>query len=41
MITVGVAATIFGVLAGVVGFNWVAFTSLGVGAIAFCMRLLP
>jgi hypothetical protein len=41
MITVGIAATIFGVLAGGVGFNRVAFTSLGVGALAFCMRFLP
>ena len=41
MITVGIAATIFGVLAGGVGFNRAAVTSLGVGAIAFCMRFLP
>jgi hypothetical protein len=41
MITVGIAATIFGVLAGGVGFNRVAFTSLGVGALACCMRFLP
>jgi hypothetical protein len=41
MIAVGIAATIFCVLAGGVGFNRVAFTGLGVGALAFCMRFLP